>query len=653
MSEHKMLWEKWCDRYYLQLLDKSLNRVPDPPKQINEMTEAEVHDWLRNIKFEEMAEDIRVKFRVKIPLVDEFCKSMQSIDKTDIFNLPLSLEDNSTLTGTASILKQFATEFSIPCDKPNGYIEFDNTKKDFDLKAARERYSFMKLVQMHHTEMVAFEKELTSSEKYIAETDVQYPELDGESDDSDSDTDDATRMLFDKHNDNKFNTLLKQLTEQAQETVNSYDDHSCLDKMVHELSRGNKKINDCRDRYDRTIFHAAVEEKQYTLVNILLACGINPNVKEGCGATPMSIAVINSDFEMCKLLLTNFGEYQGELFGSFPSPLEMAVVMESNEIINLFNSFSKNLETPIVAFIQGDGAALTTPESIEDDDMCNSNNDNSSSNVPDKFAYKRSECKEFPTAVVGDVGTCKNNRSVKNRDGNAYGWCAEIPGDMHAKGYLCEAAFKALGNGGFHKVVNVVMKRPRLTKEAYKKRKFQDQNLNRIKESVRDGSQSYGMAAVKEFHSSPYFPSADELKKSLTKWGNHNEILLDRFKKWLTESADIDENHRYHQQLFTLFGPLLELFITAGKQGDGNLREIVWVIMLPIFAQLNFRNYWTEAFVHVVNFTALWPLAFREMVKRNSTVNLNGKSGHNLDLDEYVETHIVRPLKTYVTGKQE
>ena len=169
---------------------------------------------------------------------------------------------------------------------------------------------------------------------------------------------------------------------------------------------------------------------------------------------------------------------------------------------------------------------------------------------------------------------------------------------MHAKGCLCEAAFKALGDGGFHKVVNVVMKRHKVTKEAFKKRKFQDQ--------------SYGMAAIKEFHSSPKFPSVDDLKKSLTRSGNHNEILLKRFKEWLKESANIDECHGYHQQLFTLFGPLLELFITAGKQGDGKLREVVWVIMLPIFAQLNFRYYWTEAFFHVVNFTALWPLAFRE-----------------------------------------
>ena len=81
---------------------------------------------------------------------------------------------------------------------------------------------------------------------------------------------------------------------------------------------------------------------------------------------------------------------------------------------------------------------------------------------------------------------------------------------MHAKGYLCEASFKAHGNGGLHKVLNVIMKRPKLTKEAFKKRKFQDNNLNRIKEGVRDASESYGMAAIAAFQCSASFPSSGE-----------------------------------------------------------------------------------------------------------------------------------------------
>ncbi len=142
---------------------------------------------------------------------------------------------------------------------------------------------------------------------------------------------------------------MKKLIEQAQDTVNSCDDSS-LDKMAQELLRGNKKVNDaqCKDRYEQTIFHAAVEEKQYTLVNILLAAGINPNAKEGCGATLMLIAVMNSDLEMCKILQMNFGASQSELFGSFPTPLEMATAIELNEIIELFYLHVVYLNIPIV-----------------------------------------------------------------------------------------------------------------------------------------------------------------------------------------------------------------------------------------------------------------------------------------------------------------
>ena len=206
------------------------------------------------------------------------------------------------------------------------------------------------------------------------------------------------------------------------------------------------------------------------------------------------------------------------------------------------------------------------------------NDTNSNANGTSRFVFKRSQCKEFPTAVVGDVGTCKNN--VVSGIKISHGMDGQVPGDMHTKGYLFEAVFKAHGVGGFHKVVNNVMNRPKLTKEAFKKRKFQENNLNRIKESVRDGSYAYGMAAVQDFQKSSDFPTSNDLLKNMQKFGNHNQILLKQFKKWLKESAERNQRHGYHQQLFTLFGPLLELFITAGKNGDGHLRETVWTILL-------------------------------------------------------------------------
>ena len=36
-------------------------------------------------------------------------------------------------------------------------------------------------------------------------------------------------------------------------------------------------------------------------------------------------------------------------------------------------------------------------------------------------------------------------------------------------------------------------------------------------------------------------------------------------KKWLKKCGECDDSHNYHQQLFSLFGPLRDLFSTAGK----------------------------------------------------------------------------------------
>ena len=71
----------------------------------------------------------------------------------------------------------------------------------------------------------------------------------------------------------------------------------------------------------------------------------------------------------------------------------------------------------------------------------------------------------FLTGVVGDIGTCKTNRGVMSRSAS-HQWVGIIPGDMHTKGYLAEACFKEQGCGGFHHLVQKVMKRPKLTKEA-------------------------------------------------------------------------------------------------------------------------------------------------------------------------------------------
>ena len=110
----------------------------------------------------------------------------------------------------------------------------------------------------------------------------------------------------------------------------------------------------------------------------MLSSGTNPNVKEGCGATPLTIAVLNLDFAMCKILVQNFAEYEGEMFGSFPTPLEMATAMEAEEIVNLFKTTSTHWECPVMSLIQNDtcnelvSVAETLDEKMEDSGSNNS-----------------------------------------------------------------------------------------------------------------------------------------------------------------------------------------------------------------------------------------------------------------------------------------
>ena len=90
------------------------------------MSEQEINLRLEQPNFKEEKQQ---RYKIMIPPVEEFCKKMQSTEKSEVINLPLSLEDNSTLTGTAAIVDVFAKEFAIPQGQSSRYIEFNNATK--------------------------------------------------------------------------------------------------------------------------------------------------------------------------------------------------------------------------------------------------------------------------------------------------------------------------------------------------------------------------------------------------------------------------------------------------------------------------------------------------------------------------------------------
>ena len=88
-----------------------------------------------------------------------------------------------------------------------------------------------------------------------------------------------------------------------------------------------------------------------------------------------------------------------------------------------------------------------------------------------------------------------------------------------------------MGPGRFMCVAHTVMNRNRVTDDTFGDKKFQQQNLNRIDEAVRDVSVAYGLAAVQEFKASTHFPS-DESLAVLYKIHRNHQNLLDAFKEW-------------------------------------------------------------------------------------------------------------------------
>lgn len=585
--------------------------------------------------------------------------STGSNKKSDVVILPLSLEDNSTINGTASILEEFGHEFSISCNHDTSFLPFNENSKTFDLKEARSRFEFLKLLEKHKVEMTELKLQLERREKGIegvapiqADVEDMCTLVGDDDEDNDDDNDDdagesptrSKRNMFQKI-DGKFKKMYDGVVKKMWKAVHN-PDSTAFEQFLNEMEvkRCEWDTSSIADHFGRTIMHAAVEENNETLIRTLLHVGVDVNCLEGCGASPLTLAVLNKNEKMVKLLHGHFALSCGPLFIRMPSPLEIAKTMELEDIVNLFEDIPDNEEDRLL-MQRFEGRCAS--DNFENEEVQIHEDED------DGFDYDRSTCKACPTVIVGDNGTNKVCRGVRNRSMSAYGWCSEFPGDMHTKGYLCEACFKVMGNGGFHYLIHTVMKRPKLTQEAFGKKKFQEQNLSRIKEAVRDGGLAYGLAAIQEFKKSSYFPSESVLKASLRRTGSHNDVLLDAFKKWLQDGAAKDASFSYHAELITLYAPLLELYCSATKNGDGLSRETVWFILLPIFCQLRMKNYWTESLLHVVNFIAKWPLAVRKMMQQNCSISMKGNKGANIDLDEYVETYIVQPLKNYVSGESQ
>ena len=244
----------------------------------------------------------------------------------------------------------------------------------------------------------------------------------------------------------------------------------------------------------------------------MIAVGCNPNVKEDCGVTPLTIAVLLHDKNICQQLASCGASIKGPLFVNVPSPLAVAEKLELTEMCKIMQSDSSDDEDEVISSYH------------------------TSFRIPCCCVDKRKDIKEinrscdgYITGVVGDVGNCKNNRSVMARS-KAYSWTSIIPRDWHTKGHIVEACFKEQGPASFHYIVNKIMKRPKLVNSAFKKKTFEHSNLLRIREATRDGARAYGISVVIEFAGSDFYPTDEEKTNCSRPSGSHTDIFLEKIQ---------------------------------------------------------------------------------------------------------------------------
>ena len=164
------------------------------------------------------------------------------------------------------------------------------------------------------------------------------------------------------------------------------------------------------------------------------------------------------------------------------------------------------------------------------------------------------------------------------------------------------------------------------------------------REACRDMNVGYGLAVFHKFYNSEYYPVLDFIPEK-----EKQSKILEAFKLFI-KYLQADDSCNYHLQSVTLFGPLGMLYRHSVHNASGLGREVVWLISMLLFSQMRKMNYFLSALNYAVNFTTRWSVFEHTIVNRSFSVSVSGKPGHNIAIDEYVETYLVKPLKVYATG---
>lgn len=175
---------------------------------------------------------------------------------------------------------------------------------------------------------------------------------------------------------------------------------------------------------------------------------------------------------------------------------------------------------------------------------------------------------------------------------------------------------------------------------------FKEENYERNYEAFTTFYWGLGLALVKKFEQFKFFP-AKEIILAHKEKNKVNALILGCFKDWTQEQGKNDQTFAFFSTVITEYGMLLQIHQEAVRHGNGKIRDACWMKLLCLFSSLNKKNYRDESFVHIVHFTTTWSLAMREMFRQNCSIAVNERKHHNMAIDEYVESMVVKPMKEY------
>lgn len=89
------------------------------------------------------------------------------------------------------------------------------------------------------------------------------------------------------------------------------------------------------DEYNRSALHVFVEKGNIKCVESLLICRAHVNAGEGCGVTPLMIALMQKNVEMTKLLLKYEARAWGLFPGHLPTPMEICEKLQRSELMEI------------------------------------------------------------------------------------------------------------------------------------------------------------------------------------------------------------------------------------------------------------------------------------------------------------------------------